>query len=98
MELEEPLRVGSEWPDGTSGAGVTQLVVGDLKMSLSLCSWHDPRTKDLCTVLCFSSSARVLLQLLLFLRGEKDSPEDDPLLQKNQLHLPLWRLHVSDHP
>lgn len=37
----------------------------------------------------FSSSARVVLQLLLYIYEEKDFPGENTVLQKHQLHLPL---------
>lgn len=39
--------------------------------------------------LCFSSSACVVLQLLLHIYGEEDFPAEDPVLPEHQLHLPL---------
>lgn len=47
--------------------------------------------------MCLSPSARAFLPLLLLLCEEKDFPQDNPLLQRNQLHLPLQGCNVSDH-
>ena len=41
--------------------------------------------------LCFSSSARVILQLLFHNSEEKDFSEENPVLQEHQLHLLLQK-------